>query len=542
MNIFWIEDNPKIEDLKEEYFFKCEHFNKNIDQIHTANSFDDAYNLASVGEEKFDLVVIDINLENFNIGKHGKGLYDKFGDIETQEDFLREAGFHLYLDLYKMGFGNDKIVFLTGNTDTTNIQSTILQLNESIENGGESEIDTAVDELRKKLDDKKYHIIEKLVEEGNVHNLNKYLREIGKEYETDEEKGMDTYSKFEKRFQSARLNSPLSINKSDVDKFHNWLENKLTKKYKNFEYCTLRRGIIEACTFLKEELEKKRKQKNSRINDPKNIDLLINPCKNYILFNKTLEDEKKDLDCEFIYDYLTKFEVFLPLRIPNNKEQRFYRLLREISSIWEMSKGHFLLKNPVEFWNVGNNTEYYFKNFCQQEMKLLRNWTAHNQYSDNITEKEIAYFFMIAMRGLFDIDMSEILNFEVILGSLFDHHNWTIKEIENLLQRSYYDLRNMFQNNKYNPDKNDFNSIIRTIGSNIGTRVYEFDVNEVRRKSKKIFYQNFWHGIFPANLYVAKPKTDTSGVAMFINFRIDDLNKNSFPYFLGRCIYNESFE
>lgn len=52
-------------------------------------------------------------------------------------------------------------------------------------------------------------------------------------------------------------------------------------------------------------------------------------------------------------------------------------------------------------------------------MKNVRNWAAHKNIFENLTEKEVAFLFLINMRSMFQLNA--ILPFEKALLSLFDN-------------------------------------------------------------------------------------------------------------------------
>lgn len=300
--------------------------------------------------------------------------------------------------------------------------------------------------------------------------------------------------------------------KSDEEykKLRKWLSEKA-----NDPYLTLRRGIIEGCRFLKNELQKEK-------------DL-----ENYILFNKTTDAE---LDKDYICDYLTKLEEFFPLNPPKTHKVVFTHFLKELSAEWEMSWGYFKSEKPVNFWSETGNIEFNFKNFCQNQMKMLRNWTSHNQLSDNLTEKELAFFFMIAMRALFNLRINDIYDYDYdnVLSEVFDKNDsFKINtDIKIKLAQSYHKLRDKMGD--FNPTRNEFSELMKDLGKHK-------DRSSIKDSSIKLFYQNFWHGLFPAQLKLIGDPKGKGSVLMFIDFDYKPIPKSSFPYFLGLLIFNESF-
>lgn len=543
MKILWIEDNPNISQLEKDLFLSSGLFDNGMHKILKPRNFDDLYRTVSYSINCFDFVVIDIDLRNFEMGKEGQRLCDSFEDLQNPNDFLSEAGFHLYLKLMVKGFDNNRIVFLTGNTDIRRISSLLNQFISAYENKDEERIEKIIAELRQNIKDDEYDELTKKINESNLNNIKEFWKNLANEYEKTNEP-VNTYPKFYERFQKARLELPKDIHKDNVNEFHDWLRIRLINNYSDnssmdFEYITLRRGIIEACIELKNKLETVAKLKIKKAKDLKDLNKITNPVDNFILFNKTCYESSENLSKDYIIDYLTKLETFFPLNSPDNKEQLFYLFLKELSAEWEMSKGHFSKNNPVSF--DFDSIEFKFKESCQRQMKLLRNWTSHNQLTKDLNEKEVAFFFMLTMRALFNLGTNKIYNYEKILAGIFDKTIEVGKEkIEQLLVRSYSKIRYEMKKEHLFANGVKFHDMIQYIGKSLDDKKNFRD--KVRdRLSKKLFYQNFWHGLFPARLFIENPEKDQKDVKISIEFIQDILLDNSFPDFLGKLIYDESF-
>ena len=74
MRILWIEDNKKQLKRKEDYFGSeiC-----NSHEIKEISVFDEAYNTIKNDLEKYDFVVIDIDLTESDIGQYGEILKER---------------------------------------------------------------------------------------------------------------------------------------------------------------------------------------------------------------------------------------------------------------------------------------------------------------------------------------------------------------------------------------------------------------------------------------------------------------------------------
>ena len=511
MNILWIEDNENIDKLKTDYFGNLPYVDENI-SIDVPKSFDEALKKVKNAKSVYDLIIIDINLELFDIGEDGERLYNKFDDIKSQNDFLKEAGFHLYLRLTKLGFENNRIVFLTGNTNINNRKALHTLFTEALQVGDHDKLDQIRDQIRKQYSQELYDEITTLMGKGDIKGIDQFWKKIIKEDMGENGETLNTYPIFKKRFESARMKTPIAIHKDNVSEFHSWLENRLTKKFMHhFEYITLRRGIIEGCDHFMKEIEEG------------------NITEKEILFNQSTDNH---ISLKEIQQKLNRLKSILPLNIPEgeNKNSILLIFLKEISFLWDRSRG-YLRKRDYK-----NDLEYKFKNFCQKQMKLLRNWSAHDQLSHNLNEEFVAFQFIIFMRGLFDIDLKDIKDNEKILGRLFQKENEKKEILDGLvdnLPRSYFDLRNIFK--RSNPRGNAFADLMADV-----CREETFSSD----RSTHYFYHNFWHSIFPAYLKIAEPKKGTEGMAMYINFpkKESDIPEDSVIEFIATHIFSVSFE
>ena len=95
MRILWIEDDPNI---SERDFFGSNVFKAH--EILQIREFETAAKVISEDLEQYDYFIIDINLENSPVGDFANGLIDQFN--LTEKAFLKEAGFHLYIQLMEI--------------------------------------------------------------------------------------------------------------------------------------------------------------------------------------------------------------------------------------------------------------------------------------------------------------------------------------------------------------------------------------------------------------------------------------------------------
>ncbi|MCK4360084.1 MAG: hypothetical protein KAW92_15350 [Candidatus Cloacimonetes bacterium] len=350
----------------------------------------------------------------------------------------------------------------------------------------------------------------------------------------EEKSTLEFYKKTEESYFSK---NPISFGKDPNGYLK--ISKKLTEMSIN-PYLILRRGIIEACRFLKNEFENK---------TGKELDdyLLFYKTTNEIVYEEKEKNNQSEITDnsesikEYVTSYLIKLESFFPLNPPSDNKTIFYRFVRELAVEWEISKG-FLQRKDVEYTD---EVEFNFKNFCQNQMKLLRNWTAHNQLSHELTEKEISFYFLIAMRALFNLDINETSRYEKILFSMFEKKLKKEAILKNLAD-SYFNARKIFEDESYNlqnPRYNEFNNLLSSLGDS--TKYLKRNKNVFKKllsdKSKLFFYQNFWHGLFPTKFKVKPPNVNVNSVRIFVDFDYKNLKDCSFLNELAKSIYNESF-
>jgi hypothetical protein len=304
----------------------------------------------------------------------------------------------------------------------------------------------------------------------------------------------------------------------------------ITKKI-NSRYYILRRGIIEGCRFLKKELE------NTKAND----------LEQRLLFYKTTSDtvfHNPEFYRTEVEDYLKKLENFLPLKPPDDLGHVYQLFIKEMVEKWEKSFGYFrrekgtLLTNSMLEENLYKTSQFM--------MKLVRNWLSHGKFSSDISEREVAYFFILAMRSRIRLDTSKVYFHELILSDLFN--SFPLEEInkENMMIRrcldeSFFELNKEF---KSKPDigesDNYFLSLLNYFGKaseiSDGSRA-RISREYIRERSIRLFYQGYWHGLFPLWLNFHK-----DGIIHSVNFVIEQVKDDTFPFFLGRMIFRYAFE
>jgi len=511
IKVLWIEDKPKETDFLNNLFYQSGLI---TDQnLFIPTTFKDSEAQIDRAMLDYDLVAFDINLEDFpDIDEYVHELAEQF-DLPIA-DFMKVAGFYLYQKLIRQGFPEKRIVFLTANTSTRNLFQRIVE--ELKRETAPERFQELLNELNGMISERDQQIlstaVSELQETGNHEILDKALDKILSNF-IQSCSGGESYDKFEERFKLALISLSHSIHKGQKDSFHRWLKSQMTNENPDFAYITLRRGIIEGCRYLKARLERESDE--------------------WILFNKTTNAK---VEKDYVCDYLSKLENFFPLNPPENAESLYSQFIKELSAEWEMSAGRFT--EDLSNFDV----EYRFKNNYERQMKLLRNWSSHGQIASDLCPKDAAFFFMIAMRAWFNLEFNQIMPYEKMLATIFDPvETLSNEQIKNAILKSYCDLKRFLENNKIYPDGNFFNQLLESIGGSLRKESNPDLKKFVAKNANRYFYQNLWHSIFPARLCIKNPKEGKDSILMIVNFERAHLQEDSFPFFLGKLIFNEAF-
>ena len=313
--------------------------------------------------------------------------------------------------------------------------------------------------------------------------------------------------------------------KPDFKKLREWIAQKI-----NMRYFVLRRGIVEGCRFLKNELEK----------------IKTNDLEQRLIFYKTTSlsvFHEPELYRAEMEDYLSNLETFFSIKPPIDKEHSYLSFVKEIVGKWEKSIGYFM--RDKELPQTTSRLEDNFFKASQFLMKILRNWIAHEKLSFSVSERDVAYFFILGMRSWIKLDFSNICEYEKILSEVFNclslqEMNKIESKIECHLDESFYEILSKF---KRKPDFGSYDNYFLSLLKEYGEAPDKYEDNlygilreEVRSHSLRFFYQSFWHGLFP--LWIKS----NYGNYQSVNFDIEQIPQNSFPYFLGRLIFKCSFE
>ncbi len=373
LNILWVEDTDTLILEKQQTWFSGR-----VPDLKT--NFIDAMNAIDKNLNQYDLVILDIDLENTPHTEEVSKIANYFGKTETE--FLKESGVFLFLQLIEQGFDREQIIFLTGNADE-NI-SRVDELREAAEQDDDSLFDEIFAEIQKGLNEDKRKEIASFIEEDNINGLCNSLENYYDGLHKNEEK--DTYNRFCDSFKKSLVCPPKGIHKGlNVTKHLNeWLE-----KHEKNTYLVLRRGIIEGCKYLKKLIKE---------NDD-NIQL-----RSFVKGTKKNNPVIEILTTD-IENYLDTVAQFLPVRKPDAINEEYRLFLRTLVHEWEQNIDPQEL--PREKYGSDIHTFAWLS-------KQTRNWVSHAKLLEPLNSEIIAFLFLVNMRAIFKLPV-EIQSYEQIL-------------------------------------------------------------------------------------------------------------------------------
>ncbi|ALG67261.1 hypothetical protein [Beggiatoa leptomitoformis] len=308
--------------------------------------------------------------------------------------------------------------------------------------------------------------------------------------------------------------APESFEKNDVgyEKLRAWL-----KAQEQRPYLTLRRGIINACQFIKK---------------------LIGTDAKKIRFKEFLRNkpEINDLKTSMV-DYLDTLEKFFSLAEPADKAKDYKLFVRTLAHEWE---------DNANVSNLGEKSKIalYIK-ACGIIMKEARNALAHNSINGNFDESSVAFLFIIAMRCMFELP-DKPTPFERLLFSLFLEE----KEIATIYNEKKIDLTKFYTTVK----KTFWDSVVldKVIKKQTDSVSFKRDCNISTKLTKEDFYKFFWlhlltvkitnKDLMPTNTIGNNEVSLTVVHEIDVNAFYDQFNNsNSFLFHFSRHIYPYSF-
>jgi hypothetical protein len=489
LNILWVED--EYSEQKQKEWFK--------DRIVTVkNSFDDAEQAIQSDLHDYDVVVLDINLENsehsLNVEKYAKQ-FSK-GDVRA---FLERSGMNLYFMLLKNGFPAERIVFLTANANATT--SNINDLRQAFDSDDDDSFQKILGSITSGFGDKEKNDAYQFIDhpdgcdEGDITALCDYLETYFNKLNEGQQN--NTYEILRETANNCRVEVPKALNKGG-----NQLDIELNK-YENNRYLILRRGVIDGCEYAESLVSE------------------------FFYFNAyTLENEKTQE--EDIRNYFVILKNFLPMKEPDNKKALYKLFIRTLTHEWEAAKRISLDKNKrdaVLAWIMRNT----------------RHWITHNSNLFNeANEFIVAYLFLINIRVMFDSnDLTR--DYEKILFTIFenesiDEDDFSRKKIP--IREAYMELKTLVNNsNQNNSDqscqiKDDY--YFHKLANNV-----QESKSKIRNDHNlfiKILFQMFW-------LLTSNPLSKTRDSNNLFDIEFYNFNYKSEPYLheVARHIYHRSF-
>ncbi len=211
----------------------------------------------------------------------------------------------------------------------------------------------------------------------------------------------DALSYFEDAFKKAKIDKPRQFRKSDAKKLSN-----IICEWRGNSYYVLRRGVLDGCSELKNK---------------KNI------------INGYIQADNQ-LGADYLKDYLNSLKLFLPLRQPKTKAllTRYRLFIRTLVHECDL---------------IGWDEFNPYKDHKPRILKKVRNLIAHeSSLFNSLTEKDLAYLFLLTMRTFFGVSSVTLESYEQKLLTLFDPIN----------SDDYLSKRNNLELNTFHPEKIDF--------------------------------------------------------------------------------------
>ncbi|MFZ2724706.1 MAG: hypothetical protein WAX77_00470 [Methylococcaceae bacterium] len=323
------------------------------------------------------------------------------------------------------------------------------------------------------------------------------------------------FEELKSKFASANIKPPVSPNpnepflkKADKAFINQWLNEARS------DYFVLRRGIIEGCRYLKEEL------------------LAIT--KEQLQFNECIKGNKK-VDVNEINDYLAVLEDFFPLRQPSDTKTLYKLFIRTLSHEWEAT-------DPNTIKSIENKTQLAFSRI----MKTTRNWITHNPTAifNHLTAQDVAYLFLCNMRAMFKLN-SNVEKYESILFLLFNEDDVTFQSIQSKIKNHETPLIEKYISyfDESKKDKVDIYEIINGLQDN----KQKVEQHKNDRFFISMLYQLFWFSSSSqdntTNNTVNKhdEKSHQVIISRTYSFKPFDYAQSEFLLKFASHIYNRSF-
>jgi CheY-like chemotaxis protein len=411
LKILWVED--EFSEQKQVSWFGNR-------SVCVKTSFDEGEKAIKTCLAQFDLVVLDINLENSEHTVKVSELAKQFKI--TNQAFLQESGMNLFLNLLEHGFPKEQIIFLTANADIN--LSRVDELREAYSQRSDNVFNEVLENITNELSEETVKKCSELIEAEDIVGLFKYLEDHFNSSNIGN--NPNTYNRFCEAYQRCRIEPPIAIIKNDSKYLHSWLEH-----HERNDYLVLRRGIVDGCDFLKAHIEK----------DEANIQIRE--------FIKLHQDKKPTIEMPTtdIVNYLDALIQILPCRQPSDElalNIKYRLFLRTLVHEWEE--------------NIDPNKMYKYKDIHSFAWlsKMTRNWTSHANLLEPLNPQILAFLFMANMRAMFKLP-KEIKSYEKTLLYCISTSPEINSELDNHIKNSENDIDGILTCLKipeYKEDKN----------------------------------------------------------------------------------------
>ena len=313
-------------------------------------------------------------------------------------------------------------------------------------------------------------------------------------------------------FDKAKMRLPKIPTKEDTDK--NFVRQWVRERREN-PYYVLRRGILNGCQYVQALLKE---QPEAAIQ--------------FDEFVKTDNNSPpRTISVPEMLDYLESLQNILPLRHPDHPQRLYKLFVRSLAFEWDVAQPYL----------VGRNQDGQLQAFGWI-MKNVRNWAVHKNLFENLTEKEVAFLFLINMRAMFQLEITETKSFEKALLSLFDSP-LSQNEMSSIIKYKNLNLAKSYSSLKWK-GRDDKDDVVTFVGmlNNLVNRD-KISQDEISHS----LFQMFWHGLSRARVNNVTTSTERHGkienAGIWYTFQIHDYGSahpNSFLFQLARHIYSES--
>jgi hypothetical protein len=432
-------------------------------------NFDDAEKAINSCLQEFDLVVLDINLEESPVSQNIQQRAKNYG-LEGAE-FLKECGMSLFLNLLENGFPKERIIFLTANSDEK--FDLIEHLEAAYKEYNCDDMDTIIEEIQDYLGDEQSEQCRILIEARKIDELIVFLRSCFEDTQPDSIK--NTYNTFCEAYKRCRIKPPDAINKNlKVTAYlGKWLS-----KHEGNQYLTLRRGIIDGCNYLRNKRPR------------------------FSLYSN--KDKISDFD---LLSYMDILSDFFSLTESDNLSHQYKLFVRTLAHEWDDAVRPQKIK--VDDRKAHSQASWAFSWI----MKMTRNWSAHSKVFEGLSAQDVAFLFIVNMRAMFELG-SELAPYEKYLLNLFESP-LEVEDFKSIYGMDFKDKRkfgNYFEERKI-PLIQSYARMLDKYGKTFEAISFHDLLNEVQKKSSesnrfliKGLYQVFWFLTSPGNVYIDQHK------------------------------------